>query len=192
VALTLDAKLLSWGLRGSALGPLTGVLGREVSLDRAEPGPIDLARVSSVSASIGRACAIANGRVYCWGAGPSEGSDSVYPTPTGVGVDLAFAQSLSVGPKTVCATLSDETARCFGDNSKGQLGMGSTDLQPIPVRVEGLGGRPVRIATMDGTTCAILVTGAVQCWGQNDKGQLGNGSADGLSALTPKNAELSP
>ena len=192
IALTAEAKLLSWGLRGAALGPDTGVLGREDSLDRALPGSIDLAHVSALSASIGRACAIANGRVLCWGAGPSEGSDSVYPTPTGIGGDLAFAQSLSVGPKTVCATLSDGLSRCWGDNSKGQLGTGNTDLQPIPVLVQKLSGRAVRMATMDGTTCAILTTGAVQCWGQNDRGQLGTGATDGQSSLTPRNVELSP
>lgn len=192
VALTTDATLLSWGVRGALLGPSTGVLGREVSLDVALPGPIDLARVSAIAASIGRACAVANGRVFCWGAGPSAGSDSVYPTPTGVGVDLAYAQSLSVGPRTVCATLSDGVARCWGDNSKGQLGNGNTDLQPIPVTVQGLAGRAVRMATMEATTCAILVTGAVQCWGQNDQGQLGIGTADGLASLTPRAVTLAP
>ncbi|MBX3205727.1 MAG: hypothetical protein KF764_11710 [Labilithrix sp.] len=192
IALTTDATLLSWGLRGALLGPSTGVLGREVSLDVARPGPIDLARVSAVSASIGRACAVANGSVFCWGAGPSAGSDSVYPTPTGVGVELAYAQSLSVGPRTVCATLSDGVARCWGDNSKGQLGNGNADLQPVPVTVQGLAGRAVRMATMEASTCAILVTGAVQCWGQNDHGQLGVGTVDGLASLTPRTVTLAP
>lgn len=192
VALTSSGELFSWGLRGDALGPSTGVLGREVSLESAPPDKVTLAHVSAVAGNIGRVCAIANGRVHCWGAGPTSGSDSVYPTPVGIGGSVAFVQTLSVGPRTVCATLSDGTAQCWGNNAKGQLGNGNTDLQPLPVAVVGLAGRPVRIATMDAATCALLSTGAVQCWGENNKGQLGIGTADALGHLEPKTVGLSP
>jgi alpha-tubulin suppressor-like RCC1 family protein len=192
VALAANGKVFSWGLRGTALGPSTGVLGREVSLAYAPPGEVDLADVSAVSGSIGRVCAIANGRVQCWGAGPTSGSDSVHPTLVGIGGPVGFVQTLSVGPRTVCATLSDGTAQCWGNNAKGQLGNGNTDLQPLPVAVTGLGGRPVRMATMDAATCALLSTGAVQCWGENTKGQLGIGTADALGHLVPKTVELAP
>lgn len=192
VARAANGALSSWGLRGDALGPQTGVLGREVSLASAPPGKIELANVSAIAGSIGRVCAIANGRVQCWGAGPTSGSDSVYPTPVGIGGKVAFVQTLSVGPRTVCATLSDGTAQCWGNNAKGQLGNGNADLEPLPVAVVGLAGRPVRLATMDGATCALLETGAVQCWGENTKGQLGIGSADALGHLAPKTVGLSP
>ncbi len=187
-----DNGLVSWGLQGAPLGPDTGVLGREVSTDTARPATIELAHVSAIAASKGRACAIANGRVYCWGAGPTAGSDSVYPTPVGVGGPIAHAQTIAVGPRSACATLSDGSAWCWGDNSRGQLGIGNIDLQPIPVRVQKLAGRPVRMAVMDATTCAILSNGAVQCWGQNDKGQLGTGAADALPHLEPQNVVLKP
>jgi alpha-tubulin suppressor-like RCC1 family protein len=192
VALAANGALSSWGLRGEALGPQTGVLGREVSLASAPPGKIELAVVSAVAGSIGRVCAIANGHVQCWGAGPTSGSDSVYPAPVGIGGKVAFVQTLSVGPRTVCATLSDGTAQCWGNNAKGQLGSGNAELQPLPVAVVGLAGRPVRLATMDGATCALLESGAVQCWGENTKGQLGIGTADALGHLAPQTVGLSP
>jgi hypothetical protein len=192
VAFTEGSALFSWGLRGDALGPMTGVLGREVSLASAGPGAIDLPLVSAIAGSIGRVCAIVNGRVSCWGAGPTSGSDSVYPTPIGIGGLVGFVQTLSVGPTTVCATLSDGTAQCWGNNAKGQLGNGNADLQPLPVTVQGLAGRPVRLATMNAATCALLETGSVQCWGDNTKGQLGLGSADALGHLEPKTVGLSP
>ncbi len=191
VALT-DTGLVSWGLQGDPLGPNTGVLGREASTATAAPAKIELAHVSAIAASKGRVCAIANGRVYCWGAGPTAGSDSVYPAYVGVGGPIAHAQTVAVGPRSACATLSDGSAWCWGDNSRGQLGVGNADLQPIPVRVQKLAGRPVRMAVMEATTCAILSSGAVQCWGQNDNGQLGTGAADALPYLDPQNVVLTP
>jgi len=191
VALT-ETGLVSWGLQGDPLGPQTGVLGREVSTEVGPPAKIELAHVSAIAGSRGRVCAIANGRVYCWGAGPTAGSDSVYPTPVGVGGPIAHAQTIAVGPRSACATLSDGSAWCWGDNSRGQLGGGSIELHPVPVRVQKLAGRPVRMAVMDATTCAILSSGAVQCWGQNDKGQLGTGAADALPHLEPQNVVLTP
>ncbi len=191
VALT-SAGLVSWGLRGELLGPQTGVLGREVSTEVASPSEIALSHVSAIASSKGRACAIANGRVFCWGAGPTAGSDSVYPTYVGVGGRIAHAQTIAVGPRSACATLSDGSAWCWGDNSRGQLGVGNTDLQPIPVRVQKLAGTPVRMVAMEATTCAILSSGAVQCWGQNDRGQLGTGAADALPHLEPQNVVLTP
>ncbi|MDF2697042.1 MAG: regulator of chromosome condensation, partial [Labilithrix sp.] len=191
VALT-EGGLVSWGLSGEPVGPATTVLGRESSTGVAPPATVDLPLVSAVAASGGRACAIANGRVYCWGAGPTAGSDSVYPTLIGVGAATRYAQTIAVGPRSACATVSDGSAYCWGDNSRGQLGSGDFELQPTPVRVQGLAGPAVRMAVMEATTCAILQTGAVQCWGQNDKGQLGTGTADALPHLEPQNVVLTP
>jgi hypothetical protein len=191
VALT-DRGLVSWGRSGDPLGPGTGVLGREASTDVSSPEAIELAHVSAVVANAGRACAVANGRVFCWGAGPISGSDSVYPTYAGVGSTTIYAQTLAVGPRSACATTSDGAAICWGDNTRGQLGGGDFDLKPTPVRVQKLAGTPVRMAVMKATTCAILATGAVQCWGQNDKGQLGTGTADALPHLEPQDVVLTP
>jgi Regulator of chromosome condensation (RCC1) repeat len=187
-----EAGLVSWGLNGDPLGPGTGVLGREVSTDVSLPAAIELAHVSTVVANAGRACAIANGQVFCWGAGPISGSDSVYPTYAGVGSTTIYAQTIALGPRSACATMSDGTAVCWGDNTRGQLGAGNFDSKPTPVRVGKLAGAPVRMAVMEATTCAILATGAVQCWGQNDKGQLGTGTADALPHLEPQNVVLNP
>jgi alpha-tubulin suppressor-like RCC1 family protein len=191
VALT-DTGLLSWGLAGELRGSRVGVLGREVSLDVGEPARVDLAHVSAVGASAGRACAITNGRVFCWGVGPTPGSDSVYPAYSGIGASFAYAQTIAVGPRSACATVSDGTAYCWGDNTRGQLGVGDFDPHATPVRVEKLAGVPVRMAVMEATSCAILATGAVQCWGLNDKGQLGTGATDALPHAEPQNVVLTP
>ena len=191
IALT-EGGLVSWGRGGDLLGPGTGVLGREASTEVSLPEGVSLPHVSSVVASAGRACAISNGRVFCWGAGPISGSDSVYPTYAGVGTETIYAQTIAIGPRSACATTSDGAAICWGDNTRGQLGAGNFDLRPTPVRVQKLSGIPVRMAVMEATTCAILATGAVQCWGQNDKGQLGTGTADALPHLEPQDVVLTP
>lgn len=56
------------------------------------------------------------------------------PQPTAEGV------ATSVGGSHSCAVLSDGTARCWGDNSQGQLGDGTTADRPSPVTVAGLTG----------------------------------------------------
>ena len=45
----------------------------------------------------------------------------------------------------------------------------------VPVKVKELPATPVRIVTSYASACAILETGAVMCWGQNSRGQLGVG-----------------
>lgn len=192
VALAANASLQSWGLRGDMFGPNVGVLGREVSLDVAPPGPVDLAHVSATAASEGRACAIANGQVHCWGVG-ANGTSSVYPSPIALNAPIGvYAQTIALGRRTACATLSDGSARCWGDNTRGQLGAGDSEVHFGTVVVAGLAARPVRMVTMDSATCAVLVTGGVQCWGGNSLGQLGIGKADPLTHLQPETVGISP
>jgi cysteine-rich repeat protein len=86
------------------------------------------------------------------------------------------------GQMHVCGVLDDASVRCWGDNSRGQLGLGDTigrgdhpdemgDLLPAV----DLGGLALEIAAGGQHTCARLVGGAVKCWGGNQSGQLGLG-----------------
>lgn len=99
-------------------------------------------------------------------------------------------QAVAVGTFFTCA-LVNGGVQCWGDNSNGQLGNGTTTNSSVPVEVEGLTSgvqaswRPVQvqglssgvqaIATGYVHTCA-LVNGGVRCWGSNYYGELGNGS----------------
>jgi hypothetical protein len=66
--------------------------------------------------------------------------------------------------------------QCWGDNSFGQLGDGTTTLSTTPVSVSGI-GTATAITTGHGQTCALLADNTVQCWGNNTYGQLGNGTS---------------
>ena len=74
-----------------------------------------------------------------------------------------------------CAVKEDGTVRCWGFNSAGQLGDGTTTNRSSPVPVAGLTSA-VSVAAGDFHTCALLSNGTVHCWGSNSAGQLGDGS----------------
>ncbi len=73
-----------------------------------------------------------------------------------------------------CARLGDGSVRCWGYNSRGQLGDGTMTNRPNPTLVPGLTGVIELAAGYH--TCARLGDGSVRCWGNNQWGQLGDGT----------------
>jgi alpha-tubulin suppressor-like RCC1 family protein len=125
-------------------------------------------------------CALTlGGAVYCWGRG-DEGQlgDATYNSakkPKQV-VGLPPASAIAVGGFHACAILSDGGAvRCWGANTFGALGNGSTTSSDVPVPVTGLSN--VTAITAGGFhTCALIAATDAQCWGYNGDGQLGDGT----------------
>eukprot|EP00004_Rigifila_ramosa_P012743 TRINITY_DN2783_c1_g2_i10.p1 TRINITY_DN2783_c1_g2~~TRINITY_DN2783_c1_g2_i10.p1 ORF type:complete len:363 (-),score=78.85 TRINITY_DN2783_c1_g2_i10:289-1293(-) len=86
-----------------------------------------------------------------------------------------------------CVITAARSLRCWGWNGYGQLGVGSTaaigdnpgEMPPAPVSLPANVNTAV---TGDLFTCALLVNGAVYCWGDNSAGQLGFGSITRLLA----------
>jgi alpha-tubulin suppressor-like RCC1 family protein len=132
--------------------------------------------------------ALRSGTVQCWGNGTDGAlgngatANSVAPV-TVKGVTNAVA--VSTGSNWSCAVLKDGSARCWGGNQYGALGSGtSVDRSLTPVRVKGLSGA-VAIASGNGSSCALLGTGHVECWGDNIAGQLGNGTKSNGGSRVP-------
>jgi alpha-tubulin suppressor-like RCC1 family protein len=89
---------------------------------------------------------------------------------------------VSVGGNATCALLRDGTAKCWGYNGAGELGIApGTPWSSTPVAVKGL-SHAVQISAGFRHTCAVLGDGTAQCWGWNDVGQLGNGTTTNASA----------
>ncbi len=65
---------------------------------------------------------------------------------------------------------------CWGSNSNGQLGDGTTTDRHAPVQVTGLPAKATQVAAGGRHTCALLTDGTVWCWGKGGNGELGNGS----------------
>ena len=89
------------------------------------------------------------------------------------GIDIA--SGVTTGAAHSCATRSDGSERCWGQNSSGQLGNGSTGSSNVPVAVTGVTGG-TSVAAGDHFTCTLLEGGGARCWGYNAFGQLGNGT----------------
>lgn len=93
----------------------------------------------------------------------------------------------------LCARAGDGTVRCWGRNDLGQLGDATTLDRSAPVPVLDRGAPLAGVAQIAigggysrSFTCAVLAgDGAVRCWGANDAGQLGLGTADGAPHPTP-------
>jgi hypothetical protein len=78
--------------------------------------------------------------------------------------------------------------KCWGFNYAGQLGDGTTTSRNVPVDVPGLGSGVAAIAAGAGHTCALRGSGGVRCWGDNESGQLGDGTL--ISRAVPVDVEL--
>ena len=135
---------------------------------------------TQVSSGGEHACALVSGGVaQCWGEnyfgalGNGTKRDSSVPVTVR---GIADATQISSGYYHTCALLPGGAVKCWGLNGEGELGDGTTEDSKVPVDVSGITGA-TRISADGGWhTCALLPGGAVKCWGNNDYGQLGNGS----------------
>ncbi|MDD2482776.1 MAG: fibronectin type III domain-containing protein [Candidatus Shapirobacteria bacterium] len=88
--------------------------------------------------------------------------------------------SVTMGSDYACSNRTDGTVYCWGGNSQGQLGIGSTiGARSYPVQVVGAGGTGILegiTSVKAGTysTCGLKNDKTVYCWGNDDNGQLGD------------------
>jgi alpha-tubulin suppressor-like RCC1 family protein len=151
---------------------------------------------AKVSAGELMTCAIkTDGTLWCWGDN-SNGSLGVGDTtdrlnPTQVGTDTNWADISSAEYDHIdtedftCATKTNGTAWCWGENTRGQLGDGTTTQRTSPVQV----GTDTDWAVIDAGgshTCGVKTGGTLWCWGRDAKGQLGQGGAiPGTNSSSP-------
>jgi alpha-tubulin suppressor-like RCC1 family protein len=90
------------------------------------------------------------------------------------------AVAVHAGFSHACTVRDAGDVVCWGSNSHGQVGTGTLSEAVIfPVQVSGLPSRVTRLATGTRHTCALMDSGAVWCWGDNDDGELGDGTTAG-------------
>jgi alpha-tubulin suppressor-like RCC1 family protein len=137
---------------------------------------------TSVSAGDSTACGLAStGSVYCWGYNADgeigNGSTGNRSTPTLVTSALTFT-SLTAGGSHTCALAAGGAAYCWGQDSLGQLGDARRAKSTTPIPVSGGGGPAIFASISAGKnhTCALFTSGTAFCWGNNDSGQVGNGT----------------
>jgi alpha-tubulin suppressor-like RCC1 family protein len=114
-------------------------------------------------------------------AGIAPGTATITATIEGVEGTAAIAvvpalgaASVAAGGYHTCGLTSAGVAYCWGDNSPGSLGDGSTTGRHSPVRVSGALAIDT-LSTGAFHTCGVVGDGAVYCWGDNLDGQLAVG-----------------
>lgn len=166
-----------------------GQLGNSVTL----PGTDSFAPILAAStagditelASGGQhSCAIGVLGTFCWGnndagqLGVSNGNIST-SFPQTVQGGHTFHR-ISVGTDHSCAIdVFTQEAYCWGDDSRGQLGQGtSVGSSALPLAIPSASiPNPVEFVTAgDQFTCARTMTQDTYCWGKGTEGQLGLGT----------------
>jgi alpha-tubulin suppressor-like RCC1 family protein len=117
-------------------------------------------------------------------AAPADGAQiDAAPTADAAPADApapADARQLTVGAHFSCLRATNGQLRCWGSNTYGQLGDGTTTTRLQPTAV--LGGPFVQVSAGSYFACGVTGAGAALCWGRNDHGQLGDGTMTDRSA----------
>ncbi len=107
------------------------------------------------------------------------------------------------GATHTCGIKNTDELWCWGDNSTGQLGDGTTTDSANPIQVfedaaatipftaldVAVGGYYNGTITAGGHTCAIKTGGTLWCWGKNDVSQLGDGTTTNRTEPTQIGAD---
>ena len=164
-ALTTDGAVTCWGADHSGqLGELGGLSG-----------------VQAIAAGTVHTCAVVTGgNVKCWGDNGNgqlgDGTTTGHTVPESVS-GLSEVQAVTAGQVHTCALTTDGAVKCWGNNVYGQLGDGTTlAIRTTPVYVSGLSDSVQAITAGAHHTCALVIGGTVECWGENVYGQLGDGT----------------
>jgi alpha-tubulin suppressor-like RCC1 family protein len=156
----------------------------------AEPVPqlvSDELRFAMVSAGNAFTCAVTlENQGYCWGGltfGPlragvlGTGSVDGSPVPVAVTGGIRFS-AIEAGTRAACGLDTNGVAYCWGDNSMGELGIGTADLAPHPAPEKVKGELVFRSLSLGEVSCGLTVEDALYCWGTSAAGLLGNGEID--------------
>ena len=187
-AVTASGAAYCWGFN------LLGQVGDGSTTQRLSPtlvaAPVGV-RFTQITTGNNFSCAVTSaGAAYCWGEnnggrlglGTGQGSrqtPSLVAAPAGV----TFTQVAS-GFNHSCAVTATGAAYCWGDNSFGKLGDGTTSTRTSPALVTAPAGVTfTQVVTGGFHSCGVTAAGATYCWGNNQFGRLGDGTS--TTRLTP-------
>jgi alpha-tubulin suppressor-like RCC1 family protein len=137
------------------------------------------------------ACAIVDGKVYCWGDNAKQqlGSLDSNLAASNVPVEvsgISTAVAVTAGFAHSCALLANGDVWCWGSNESKEVGRAS-GVSGTPAKMTGLSG-VTAISAGNATTCALVgAAGEVKCWGANGSigSMLGRTTSGGTNDADP-------
>lgn len=137
---------------------------------------------TTVTAGLDHTCALTRaGSVRCWGynghdeLGDGSGYGANSSLPVAVQGLSSGVTAVSAGGRHTCA-VQRGGALCWGANYSGALGDGTEGRHFGPVRVVGLSSGVAMVAGGIDHSCALTTAGKVKCWGDNEGGEVGDGT----------------
>jgi alpha-tubulin suppressor-like RCC1 family protein len=181
-ALRTGGALSCWG--ADSFGQLgDGTFGPDNHKPMPTPVP-DLIGVQLVRAGASHTCALlADQKIACWGdnahAQLGIGTDALdsYKTTPNLVPGLASVIALDVSGRTSCVVTDDRLVHCWGE------ALPLFAVPPDPTKTSVLSPTvipdlafAIEVRAAQSHACAKKATNNVVCWGENDQGQLGNGT----------------
>ncbi len=145
-----------------------------------------------IAAGLDHTCMTVGTEVVCWGlndSGQLGNGDFITRLIPNYVLNLNNVIDLTAGSLFTCALTDDGKVWCWGENSSGQLGNGNTQNSNVPVLVKSLPGSVSSFTAGNDFACAKLATAEIWCWGNNQLGQLNDGTKNNHS--TPVMAQVS-
>lgn len=185
-ALVTPGTMLAWGLNNN------GQLGDGTTTNRTAPISVPgVAEITAIAAGNTHTLALlSNGTVQAWGDNRDgqlgDGTTNDRSTPALV-PGLTRVVAVAAGGSHSLALSSNGRIFAWGRNTHGQLGVGSsgTDItSPAPVPNFGL-SRVKAVAAGDAHTLVLLSDGTVLACGNNNSGELGDGTNTDRSIFAP-------
>ena len=182
-ALTARGKAYCWG--SNYYGELGGGTTDDFSGNNGPLAVIGGLKFTDITAGENTMCATtAQGKAYCWGSNPNGALGDGTTDPSGIkgpqavigGIKFSMVAT-STGYHS-CALTARGNAYCWGSNSDGRLGDGTTTASGVNGPQAVIGGLKFTSITAGYHTCALTARGKAYCWGPNYDGELGNGVND--------------
>lgn len=179
-ALTSEGNVWCWGANAD------GQLGNGTTTDSSVPVYVSGLPhgITAISGGGRHTCALtSNGRIKCWGHNDSGELGVGTTISSSVPMDAIGLTSginaIAAGGDHTCSLTSDGAVKCWGADFSAGLFTATTPYASVPFDVVGLADGVAAVSAGDFHTCALTDGGLVKCWGNNDYGQLGDGTTTG-------------